>query len=242
MRTTSAARATASRTASSPSAAVADDLDAGQQARGASPAPRAPPAGRRRAARGSGQPPLRLPSGMNSSTRKPVVRRRSSEAPAEQLRALTHAGEPVAQAGLALTLDGPGVTVGADVLHDEARAVGLVAQAQVDVGRARVTAHVRQRLLRRAVHGQARLGAELARPAVEARASQSMSVCSRNASASAGRRSGPGMVSPRSASIARRASSRPARARPWLRSIASVTSGSAFRASVRAAARPRAAR
>ena len=76
-------------------------------------------------------------------------------------------GEPVAQAGLALTLDGPGVTVGANVLHDEARAVGLVAQAQVDVGRARVTAHVRQRLLRGAVHGQARLGAELARPAVE---------------------------------------------------------------------------
>src|SRR4051812_20801213 len=166
MRTTSAARATASRTASSPSAAVPTTSMPGSSPRSISSPSRTTRWSSASSTR-IGSPSIAAPLRDEQFDAEARVGRRGGETSPQQLRALAHAGQPVAEAGLALALDGARVPVGADVLHDEARAVGLVAQTQVDVGGARVAAHVRQRLLGGAVDGEARLGAELARPAVE---------------------------------------------------------------------------
>src|SRR5215217_7510274 len=163
MSTTSAARATARRTASSPSAAAPTT-----SMPGSSPSSICKPS---RTTRWSSARTTRIGSASTARLRDEQLdaeaarRRRGGEAPAQQLGALAHAGQAVAEAALALRR--PGVAVRAAVLDDQAGAVWLVAQPQVDVRRAGVAAHVRQRLLRGPVQREARLRAQLARRTVE---------------------------------------------------------------------------
>jgi hypothetical protein len=83
---------------------------------------------------------------------------RRGQRPVEQLGPLAHPGEPVA---VAVAGSGPGAVRGV-VLDGEPGPVALVAQAQLDPLGVGVLADVGERLLGRAVDGQAGLGAELA--------------------------------------------------------------------------------
>ena len=152
IRITSGARAAVSATASSPSAAVPTTSMPGSR-----PSSIASPS---RTTRWSSASSTRIGSssahaGRNSSTRKPSRRRRGGEPAAEQLGALAHAGQPVAEARLVPAVRRPA----AAVLDGEPGAVVGVAQPHVDALGVGVAADVRERLLRGPVDGEPRLGA-----------------------------------------------------------------------------------